>query len=838
MDTESTGSKTAHELKAAIPTAELKTSDLRGRAPVTADELVRAAESLDASELLGQNRALGAIQLAIGIDAPGYNVFISGLRTRNERESALRLLDEKAATMPTPGDWVYVNNFRSPEAPVAIYLKAGQGRDLTQKMRDLVSYVIEQLPKAFRREDFDRERTTLRDKYNRRAQELFGGLEARARERGFALQGSPNGQIVFIPLIEGKMPESPEALQKNMATRSDEERERLARTQAELQDDLAKLVMRQQEVMRELVEDIRAIERSFAARLITPAIEDTKRHFSNPGVTSYLDQVAEHMLSHLDRFREAVEPRQGEEPHPFADEAPRWFEYQVNLLVDNSSTKGAPVVSEDAPSYRNLFGTIERWIDPLGRSGTNFTRIIGGSYLKSHGGFLVLDLEDAVIEPGVWKSLKRSLKSGRMTIETFEPIPFFSTSGLRPEPIEVHTKLVVLGGPYLYNLLYFYDPEFSELFKVKAEMRPAVEANRDAALHYAARVGALARQEALGPFSASALEKIVEYGMRLAGDRTRVVAILEPVDDLARESAFFSRAEHAAQVEGAHVERALGERVLRRNFIEEEIRRLIARGILVVHIKGTAVGQINGLAVLDVGGYSFGRPSRVTATVAMGQAGIVNIERESRLSGSTHDKGVMILSGFLRSRFGQAQPIAMTASICFEQSYSGIDGDSASSTELYALLSALSGVPIRQELAVTGSVDQYGNVQAIGGANEKIEGYFRVCKAIGLTGSQGVMVPRANVENLMLDPEIVAAVDQGRFHIYPIVTIDQGIELLTAVRAGALDEPGTINYLVMERLKTLSEALRNRVATETRIVQEPAPAPAPPQPPAPPVPPR
>jgi predicted ATP-dependent protease len=838
MDTESTGSKTARDLKTAPASAELKASDLRGRAPVAADELVRAAESLDAGELLGQNRALGAIRLAIGIDAPGYNVFISGLRTRNERESALRLLDEKAATMPTPGDWVYVNNFRSPEAPVAIYLKAGQGRDLTQKMRELVGYVIEQLPKAFRREDFDRERTALRDKYNRRAQELFGGLEARARERGFALQGSPTGQIVFIPLIEGKMPESPEALQKDMATRSNEQRERLGRAQAELQDELAKLVMRQQEVMRELIEDIRAIERSFAARLITPAIEDTKRHFSNPGVTSYLDQVAEHMLSHLDRFREAAEPRQGEEPRPLGEETPRWFEYEVNLLVDNSSTKGAPVVSEDAPTYRNLFGTIERWIDPLGRSGTNFTRIIGGSYLKSHGGFLVLDLEDAVMEPGVWKSLKRSLKSGRMTIETFEPIPFFSTSGLRPEPIEAHTKLVVLGGPYLYNMLYFYDSEFSDLFKVKAEMRPAVEADRDAALHYAGRVGELARREALGAFSASALEKIVEYGMRLAGDRTRVVAILEPVEDLARESAFFSRADNAGKVEGSHVERALGERVLRRNFIEEEIRRLIARGILVVNIKGRAVGQINGLAVLDVGGYSFGRPSRVTATVAMGQAGIVNIERESRLSGSTHDKGVMILSGFLRSRFGQAQPIAMTASICFEQSYSGIDGDSASSTELYALLSALAGVPIRQELAVTGSVDQYGNVQAIGGANEKIEGYFRVCKAIGLTGSQGVMVPRANVENLMLDPEIVAAVEQGGFHIYPIDTIDQGIEQLTGVRAGALDEPGTINYLVMERLKALSEALRNRATTETRIVQEVPPASAPPQPPAPPEPPR
>ena len=834
---EPNGPRNKAELKPAEPHAELKASDLTARVPVVGDELLRAAESLETDDLLGQHRALDALRLAIGIDAPGYNVFISGLRTRNERESALRLLDEKAATMPTPGDWVYVNNFRSPEAPVAIYLKAGQGRELSQKMSELVSYLLEQLPKAFRREDFDRERTALRDKYNRRAQEMFGGLEARARERGFALQGSPQGQILFIPLVDGKMPESPEALQKSIAARSEQEREQLARSQGELQDELAKLVMRQQEVMRELVDDIRAIERSFAARLITPAIEETKRHFNNPGVTIYLDQVSDHMLSHLDRFREAAEPRQGEEPRMGGGEEPRWFEYEINLLVDNSVTKGAPVVSEDAPSYRNLFGTIERWIDPLGRGGTNFTRIIGGSYLKSHGGFLVLDLEDAVIEPGVWKSIKRSLKSSRLTIETFEPIPFFATSGLRPEPIEVHTKLVVLGGAYLYNMLYFYDPEFSELFKIKAEMRPAVDADRAAALHYASRIGELARREGLGAFSAPALEKIVEYGMRLAGDRSRVIAMLEPVDDLARESAYFAREQKADRVDGAHVERALNERRLRLNFIEEEIRRLIARGTLVVHIKGAAVGQINGLAVLDVGGYSFGRPSRVSATVAMGQAGIVNIERESRLSGSTHDKGVMILTGFLRSRFGQTQPVAMTASICFEQSYSGIDGDSASSTELYALLSALSGVPIRQELAVTGSVDQHGNVQAIGGANEKIEGYFRVCKAIGLTGTQGVMVPRANVENLMLEPETIAAVNEGRFHIYSIDTIDDGIELLTGVRAGTVDEPGTINYLVAERLKAIAKGLHDRPG-ETRIVQEPAPAPPPPKPPAPPEPPR
>src|SRR5208282_1007129 len=499
------------------PPAELDASELKGQAPLDAVSLERAASSDGDLELFGQSRALDAIRLAIGIDAAGYNVFVSGLRSRHERESVLRLLSEKAAAMPTPGDWVYVNNFRNPESPVAIYLQPGQGVELRARMTELIGFVLEQLPKAFRREDFDQERAALRDKYNKRAQELFGNLETRARERGFAIQSAPTGQVIFIPLIDGKMPESPEALGKAMAAKTDPEREQLAKVQGELQDELGTLMLRQQEMMRELVDDIRAIERAFAARLITPSIEELKHHFNNPALDAYLNEVAEHMLGNLDRFREA--PAEQAPKPPGIEDGARWFDYQVNVMVDNSATRGAPVVLEDAPTYRNLFGTIERWIDPLGRSGTNFTRIIGGSFLKSHGGFLVFDLEDAVVEPGVWKTLKRSLKSGRMTLETFEPLPFFSMSGLKPEPIEIHNKVVVLGGAYLYNLLYFYDTDFADLFKVKAEMRPSVAADGAAAAHYAARVGTLARRENLPPFEAGALAEIVEFGMRMAGDR-------------------------------------------------------------------------------------------------------------------------------------------------------------------------------------------------------------------------------------------------------------------------------------------------------------------------------
>jgi len=838
------------ELKPTAPAVELKASELRGKSPVAAEELARitadgGSAAGEGDELLGQRRALDAIRLAIGVDAPGYNVFVSGLRTREERQTILKLLEEKAAAMPTPGDWVYVNNFRSPESPLAIYLRPGQGNQLKDGMQELVAFIIDQLPKAFQREDFDQERNALREKYNKRAQELFGGFEARARERGFAIQSAPNGQVIFIPLIKGKMPESPDELSREMAAMPEAERERLGKVQGELQTEMGSLLTKQQEIMRELINDIRAIERSFAAHLITPTIDALKHEVDNPAVSKYLDQVAEHMLGHLERFRETPEAPPGAPPGAEPSQAAmgghgaegaRFFEYQVNVLVDNSVRNGAPVIVEDAPTYRNLFGTIERWADPFGRSATNFTRIIPGSFLKAHGGFLLFDLEDAVVEPGVWKTLKRSLKTGRMTLETYEPLPFFMVSGLKPEPIEIHNKVVVLGGAYLYNMLYFYDPEFAELFKVKAEIRPVIDADRGAAHHYAARIGNVIRRENLPAFDGKALERIVEFGMRAAGDRERVLSMMEPIDDLAREAAYFARAEDAKSVLAGHVERALNERMLRLNFIEEEIRRLIANGTLIVHLDGKSVGQINGLAVLDVGGYSFGRPSRVSATVALGQSGVINIEREARLSGSTHDKGIMILSGFLRARFGQEHPLAMTASICFEQSYSGIDGDSASSTELYALLSALSGVPIRQDFAVTGSVDQCGPVQAIGGANEKINGYYRVCKAAGLTGRQGALLPRTNLRNLMLDFETVDAVDLGVFHIYPGYSIYQGIEILTGVRAGTIDEPGTINFLVAKRLKAMAERLREQPSRETHVVQEPASAPAAPRPPSPPEP--
>ncbi|HLH76627.1 MAG TPA: ATP-binding protein [Candidatus Binataceae bacterium] len=822
-------------LIAAPAMAELEAAQLRGMAPLTQPA---ASERGPSEELLGQGRALDAIRMAIGIAAPGYNIFVTGVRGGREREAILHLLRTRAAEMPTPGDWVYVNNFQSAESPIAIALKAGQGRDLAERMSELVNYVRDQLPKAFRQEGFDHERNALREKYNKLAQELFGRLEERAKEKGFVLSSAANGQPIFIPLINGQMPANPEALQAELTRMSDEQRADLGRRQDELQGELATIVQRQQEMMRDLIKDIREIERAFAGRVIRPAVEVLKQRYANPAVERYLDQVAEHMLSHLERFREHPEHQNPDNPMAAAMAAAEAAiaDYQVNVLVDNSATSGAPVIHEPAPNYKNLFGTIERWIDPMGRPSTNFTRIIAGSFQRADHGFLVIDLEDAIVEPGVWKTLKRSLKTGCITVDTLEPFQFFFSSGLKPESIAIKNKVIVLGTRNLYNLLYFYDPDFAELFKVKAEIRPVIDVSDEAVRYYANRIAALASQEQLPTFDGGALARIVEYGMRLAGERGRVLTLMEPIDDLGREAAYYARAAGAPEVSAEYVERALHERVLRLNYIEEEIRRMIAEGVLVVELSGKRVGQINGLAVIDVGGYAFGRPSRVTATVALGQAGIINIEREARLSGSTHDKGIMILAGFLRQRFGQSFPVAMSAGVCFEQSYSGIDGDSASSTELYVLLSALSGLPIRQDLAVTGSVDQHGQVQAIGGANEKIESFYRVCKVVGLTGTQGVMIPRANLNNLMLESEVVESVRRGEFHLYPIDTIDDGIQLLTGVKAGNIDEPGTVNYLVHQRLRRMFEAIRGQDGRETRVIAELPASPGPPAPPEPPTP--
>ena len=801
-----------------VDSSEQPRAPLRGARELSAEELRFATkfarkfsstqELTGAKEFIGQERALAALDLGLGVLGNGYNIFVSGLTGAEKLETLRIWVTQHAAKAPTPGDWVYVHNIKHSDAPRAIYLEPGQGGRLRQMMQELVKTLREELPKAFRQEAFDKEKSQLTEKFNSRAQELNAQFAAVARERGFQVQAGSRGNIYYIPIVNGKPLQRPQ----DFASLPEEERQEVERRQQALTIEMERLTRKQQEIMREMERDIRTIERRFCESLLDPILTRIEAELKNDEVNIYLVEVREHILTNLDDFKETPAA-----PMAFPFMAPPrerdpYLEYEVNVVVDNGKTEGAPIVIESSPTYLNMFGTIERVVDRFGRVVTNFTRIKSGSFLRAHGGYLIFSLEDALTEPAVWKVLKRTLRSGRIEMETYEPFAMFSASGLKPEPVKVNTKIIVVGSAFLYHLLYTWDEEFHEMFKIRADFAPVMQRDEEHQLAYAQWVGRLSNEEGLPHFDQSGIERLIEFGARQAGDRDKVLASYAAIADLVREAAFWARKEDRQLVSTRHVEQALQSRMFRSNRIEVDIRELIANGTILVDIDGKKVGQINGLSVMEIGGYAFGRPGRVTASVAMGQAGIVNIERESHLSGSIHDKGVLILAGYLRNRFGQEQPLALSASLCFEQSYSGVEGDSASSTELYALLSHLANIPLRQDLAVTGSVNQWGEVQAIGGVNEKIEGFYDVCRAAGLTGQQGVLIPESNVRHLILRSDVIQAVADGKFHIYPVRTIDEGLAILTGMPAKAEPEQESVNKAVAKRLKDLAIGLKEFAA--------------------------
>jgi predicted ATP-dependent protease len=787
---------------------ELTADELRFR-PKMDSSFLSTRELCDGKDFVGQDRALAALELGLGVSATGYNIFVSNLTGAEKLDTIRSWVTERAAKAPTPGDWVYVHNFLHPDAPRAVYLQAGEGNRLREMMRQLIRTLKEELPKAFRQEAFDKEKSLLNEKYNARAQEMNAQFAALARQRGFLIQTGPRGNIYFIPIVNGKPLQGPEDFDRL----TEQEKQDIENRQQELAAEMERLTHKQNEILREMTEDIRLVERRFCERLLVPILAEIEKQIQNEEVATYLGEVKENVLKNIDDFKDTPT---GMMAFPFAPpphERDPFLEYEVNVVVDNAKTTGAPILVECAPTYLNLFGTIERVVDRFGRVVTNFTRIKSGSFLRAHGGYLIFSLEDALTEPAVWKVLKRTLRSGRIEMETYEPFGLFSASGLKPEPVNVNTKVIVLGSSYLYHLLYGWDEEFREIFKVRADFNPVMTLNDDHQLAYGRWVGNLCAQEGLPHFDQSAVEKLIAFGARQAGDREKVLASYAEIADLVREAAFWARREDRQLVSAEHVAAALKSRIYRSNRIEEEIREMIANGTILMDADGKKVGQVNGLSVIDIGGYAFGRPSRVTASVGMGQAGIVNIERESHLSGSIHDKGVLILAGYLRNRFGQNQPLALSASLCFEQSYSGVEGDSASSTELYALLSSLSHTPLRQDIAVTGSVNQCGEIQAIGGVNEKIEGFYDVCRVAGLTGTQGVMIPKSNVRHLVLRDDVIEAIAAGQFHIYPVATIDEGIALLSGRPANG---ESSVNVAVDARLKELALGLKRFGQTETK----------------------
>ncbi|MDY6974250.1 MAG: AAA family ATPase, partial [Thermodesulfobacteriota bacterium] len=481
---------------------------------------------------------------------------------------------------------------------------------------------------------------------------------------------------------------------------------------------------------------------------------------------------------------------------------------------DNSDLKGPPVIIEDYPTYRNIFGSIERIVDRSGVWRTDFSKIKAGSLIRSNGGVLVINLMDAIMEPGVWQALKRALKSEKLEIQTYDPFYLFTTTGLKPEPIDLDIKVVVISDDYLYHLLLHYDEDVKKIFKVRADFDTSMDKNERSIQKFAEFVKIKTDEEKLRPFDRTAVAALVEQAVRMTGRQEKISTSFPAITDLIREADFWAGEENESTVLERHVDKAEAAKIYRSNMIEERLQEMINRGTLMIDVDGESVGQVNGLAVYNLGDYMFGKPSRITASTSMGRAGIINIEREADMSGNTHNKGVFILSGYLRKKYAQDKPLTISASIAFEQSYGGVDGDSASSTEIYALLSSLAGVPLKQYIAVTGSVNQNGEIQAIGGVNQKIEGFYECCLKIGFTGQQGVMIPASNVKDLMLRKNVIEAVRKGQFHIYPVTSIDEGIEILSGKKAGERKSDGaypkgTINYLVDQRLQELAKGLKD-----------------------------
>jgi len=786
------------------PIPELLAAQVRKAVDLSRLDFTTTADLEPRTELVGQERAIQALQMGIEMPQPGYNIFVSDADGTVARVQITTLLQDHAAALPTPGDWVYVHNFRQPDEPCALALAPGQGCRLQQDMMHLVTHLRETLPKAFQQEVFDKEQRELGEKYGQQVRQIQQEFGRFVQEQGFRFQADTMGNAVFIPLRNGE-PMSQEELEGL----SDDEQQALDQRQSEVLHMFRSVMQQQRQLMQQLAAEIRSIERNFCATIMAPLIDDLCQQHHQDTVRHYLEAVQEHMLSHLELFKgggPSLQP--GEMPFspsgPVGDGSEAFIEYRVNVVVDNGDTQGAPVLIEDTPTYKNLFGTIERVVDPHGRVVTNFTRIKAGSLLRASGGYLLFNLEDALTEPFVWKTLKRALQSAQIKIEAYDPFAFFTISAMQPEAAPMRTKVVVMGPPWLYYMLYAYDPDFAQLFKIKADFGEEMDATEAHCASYAHYIAHVCRDEQLRPCDRSGVEAIIEYGMRRVADQDKLTSQFGAVSDLLREANYAATQNGADVIRRPDIERALQARILRSNRIEEKLQDMIAEGTVLIDTEGSQVGQVNGLAVLQLGDHAFGRPSRVTATVSMGRSGIVNIEREAKMSGSTHDKGVLILSGYLRQMYAQDKPLTLSASLCFEQSYSGIDGDSASSTELFVLLCRLANVPVRQDLAVTGSVNQAGDIQAIGGVNEKIEGFYDVCKQRGLTGTQGVIMPQANVRNLMLRTDVAEAIRSGQFHIYPIVHVDQGLELLTGVPAGDAEAPETLHGLVNARLQQLA----------------------------------
>ncbi len=761
------------------------------------------ADLEDMDGIVGQMRAMDAIRFGTGIRHDGYNLFVLGPSGIGKNSMVRRLLETKVGSEPKPDDWCYINNFGQPHKPRALRLPSGRGEELRLRMEKLVDYLRSAIPALFEGDEYRAKAGAIQEEFSKRQEQVFTELGEEAGKQKIALLRTPEG-FAFAPLREGEVipPDDYEKL-------PEEEKQRVETAITGLQQQLEKILRQMPQWRKERHERIQKLDRETVLSAVDHLVKEIKESYADlPEVLKYLDQVQQDMVDNADDFRKQEESSNIGGMTMVVHRS--FHQYKVNVLVGNGKQPGAPIVSEDSPTYSNLVGRVEH-ISQFGALVTDFTLIKSGALHRANGGYLLLDIRKVLVQPFAWEGLKRALQSHEIRIESLGQLySLVSTASLEPEPIPLDTKVILFGDRMFYYLLQEYDPEFGELFKVAADFEERMERNADSHQLYARLIATLAHKEKLLPFDRGAVARTIEYSARLVEDSERLSTHMRSIVDLLRESDYWAREAGRTVAEAADVQSAIDAQIRRQDRLRDRLYEAILRETLVIATQGAVTGQINGLSVLQLGDFAFAQPTRITATTRLGDGEMINIEREVKLSGAIHSKGVLIMSSFLAARYAKNQPLALSASLVFEQSYGMVDGDSASLAELCVLLSNLANVPIKQSLAITGSVNQHGQAQAIGAVNEKIEGFFDICNARGLTGEQGVLIPAANVKHLMLRRDVVAAAEAGKFSIYAVENVDQAISLLTGVPAGEANAKGvypegSINRKVTMRLAELTE---------------------------------
>jgi lon-related putative ATP-dependent protease len=771
------------------------------------------------AEFVGQDRAIRAIEFGLSMNRDGYNIYVAGL-TGTGKTSAVKtyikkLVEERQAKeqVSPPEDWCYLYNSTDADRPQILNLPRGKGKMFRERISSLLQRLKDELARAFSSEDYKAQRKSIAEESQAEQARILDELREEAQRQGFLLQMTPVGPAL-IPLVEGKPVSQGDFMALEESVRKDLEARR-----AELLKKLKASLESVQELERQTTEKLQNSDKGVADFTVSRLFDALMKEYQESiQITQYLTDLRSYTLDNLDSFKEGGQERAqtavGAAVGYIMPARDSFLPFEVNVFVDNSGTEGLPVIIESHPNYANLFGKIERRF-LLGGYLSDHTMLKSGALHVANGGYLLLSARDVLTNPGVWPTLKRAIKNKELRIEDpFEQFGLIAPQGLRPQPMPIDVKIVLIGDGMLYQLLSMYDEDFWEIFKVKADFNFEVDRTTENMRALAAFIAGCCEEPGRNHFDRTGVAKMAEYASRMVDDQERLSSRFAQIKELVEEAQYWSQKDGASLVSGQHVERAVEEKLFRHNLPDERIRDMIERGTIMIDVDGAVVGQVNGLSVYSLGDITFGKPSRITCKTFLGRGGVVNIERESQLSGRIHDKGVLILGGYMGWKYAQDHPLSLSASLCFEQSYEGVEGDSASSTELYALLSSLSGVPIRQNIAVTGSVNQRGEIQPIGGVNQKIEGFFRVCRAKGLNGEQGVMIPHQNLRNLMLRQEVVDSVRQGKFHIYAVSTIDEGVEVLTGVEVGEKREDGSypedsINCRVDKRLKEMAAKLRH-----------------------------